>query len=529
MLRPIRLKYLLPAVLLVMACACQKPGASVPPPVSQPAASTAQTLSDMLLAAEIYEAYCGGSDFDGSGYENAVSYAYGWLAQKNLLGGFAKTDASGQSYYALPQPTAEGLCSLFLGVDIAAHGEQYQLDYYAGYDTALPYTLNDPATLPPPEGDGSYLLTFTRTAPDGGVLRSVRYRFVPVALQVEPVDPVSRVYHKGDTVWQLAAATNLSEPAPPKAQYEPVRIATVDELLAMAAAINSGDRQAQQKCYLLEADLDLEGVPFTPIGINRPLLTNDIRDDRPIGFNAVFDGQGHTIRNLSVTLASPDSPDVPLIGGFFAVIGPGSEVQNLTLENASVSTPVVLPPAASEVATGLLAGICTGQVSNCHVSGKVTGSYQTGGFAGVIGNYSDGDESAFARITDCTAQVSVAGDSELGGFAGTLHGAILTGCKVEGEVLAVSGQLYGAPRAIGGFAGFSVEGRVHNCEASTYVKTMLSSEWVGAFMGYNQGSITGSRYNLDKAPYWDPVDAIYNNAPSEVDAYSANVKPLKPA
>ena len=527
--RPIRLRFLALAALLALACACQKPGAGVTLPAPEPAISAAQALSDMLSAAEIYEGYCQGSDFDGARYEDAVSYAYGWLAQNALLDCFAKTDPSGLTCYTLPQPTAEALCSLFFGVDIAAHGEQYLLDYYPAYDAALPYALKGPDALPPPEDDGSYLLTLARATPDGGALRGVRYRFLPAILQEEPADPIGRVYHKGDTVWQIAAVINLSEPVPPRAQYETVRIRTVDELLAMAAAINSGDRQAQQKRYLLEADLDLEGVPFTPIGTNRRLLMYDARDDRPMGFNALFDGQGHTIRNLSMALASPDSPDVPLLGGFFAVIGPGGEVQNLTLENASVSTPVTIPPTAAGVSTGLLAGICMGQLRDCHVSGKVTGSYQTGGFAGVIGNYQDGDEAAFARVTDCTARVSVAGDSELGGFAGTLHGAILSGCRAEGEVLAVSGQIYGAPRAIGGFCGFSVEGRVDGCEASAYVKTMLSAEWVGAFMGYNQGSITNSRYNLDKAPYWDPVDVIYNNAISAVDAYSANVKPLKPA
>ncbi|KAF5032475.1 The GLUG motif protein [anaerobic digester metagenome] len=422
----------------------------------------------------------------------------------------------------------EALCSLFFGVDIAPQDEQYTLDYYPAYDTALPYVLQSPDAPPAPESDGGYLLTFTRVTPDGGTLRSVRYRFVPKALSEEPADPIDRVYHKGDTIWQLAEVTNLSKAAVPKAALETVSISTVDELLQMAGAINSGDRQAQQKRYALKADLDLAGVPFAPIGTNRPLLPGDIRDDRPLGFNAIFDGQGHTIRNLNVKLAAPDTPDAPLTGGFFSVIGPEGEVLNLTLENASVSTPVTSPPAASEVATGLLAGRCMGRVSDCHVSGKVTGNYQTGGFAGIIGNYQDGDEASFARVTGCTAQVSVAGDSELGGFAGSLHGAVLSDCKAEGEVLAVSGQIYGAPRAIGGFCGFSVEGRVENCDASVYVKTLLPAEWVGAFMGYNQGSITNSRYNLDKAPYWEPVDVVYRNAVSEVTAYSANVKPLSP-
>ncbi len=525
MLRPIRLKPFALAVLLALACACQKPGAVVAPAGPEPS-EPVYALPDMLLAAEIYETYCGGADFDGTGYETTVGYAYGWLARHDLLGNFAKTDASGLTCYTLPQPTAEAICGLFLGVDIAAQGEQYALDYYPDYDVALPYTLNGPDRLPPPESDGSYTLTLARVTPDGDMLRGMRYRFAPVLLQQEPVDPISRLHRNGDTVWRITSVTNLSEAALTREQYEVVRIATVDGLLDMAAAINSGDRQAQQKRYLLEADLDLEGVPFVAIGTNRPLLPGDSRDDRLPGFNAVFDGQGHTIRNLGLRLTPPDSPEIPLIGGFFSVIGPGGAVQNLTLENAFVSTPVTALPAAAGISTGLLAGHCMGQVSDCHVSGRVAGSYQTGGFAGVIGNYADGDPAFFARVTGCTASVRVAGDSELGGFAGTLHGAIVSDCKAEGEVMTVSSQLYGAPRAVGGFCGFSVEGQIDGCDASVDVQTAQPGTWVGAFIGYNQGSVTGSRYNLDKAPYLKPVGFVYQNAASEVSAYSANVKPL---
>ncbi len=529
MLHSIRLRPFALAVLLVVACACQKPGMSSSQPGSESTAPTSAALSDMLFAAETYETYCGGLDFNGTDYNATVGFAYGWLAKNDLLAPFGKTDAQGETVYSLPQPTAQALCDLFFGVDIAPQNEQYALDYYPAYDTALPYVLKGPGTLPVPESDGGYNLTFARAVPGGGTLRGVRYRFVPKILQAEPNEPVSRIYHQGDTVWQLAEVENLSEPELPQAQYETVRIQTVEALLDMATAINAGDRAAQQKRYLLEADLDLAEVPFTPIGTNRPLLPDDIRDDRLPGFNAVFDGQGHVIRNLSLMLTAPDTPDAPLTGGFFSVIGPGATVQNLTLEEASVRTPLTALPAAAEVATGLLAGRCMGQVLDCHVSGKVVGSYQTGGFAGVIGNYQNGDEAAFARVSGCTARVSAAGDSELGGFAGSLHGAILSGCQAQGEVIAVSGQIYGAPRAIGGFCGFSVAGQVADCEASVYVKTELPADWVGAFMGYNQGSITNSRYNLDKAPYWEPVDVIYQNAVSEVTAFSANVKPLSPA
>ncbi|HWP51989.1 MAG TPA: hypothetical protein VN626_09880 [Clostridia bacterium] len=526
MLRSIRLCPLVLAALLILACACQKSGADI----SQPAQETANSaaLSDMLSAAEVYESNCDGLDIKGADNSVIADYAYGWLLRHDLLEPYARTDSQGETAYTLPQSTAEALCALFFGADITPGNEQYRLDYYLAYNTVLPYVLKGPETLPAPESDGSYLLTLARVTPDGTALRSVRYRFVPKILPEEPAAPISSVYHKGDTVWQIAAVTNLSEPVLSAAQYETVRIATVDELLNMASAINSGDRQAQQKRYLLEADLDLEGVPFTPIGTNRPLLQSDIRDDLPLGFNAVFDGQGHVIRNMHVTLAAPENPEIPLFGGFFAVIGSGGEVRSLTLENASVGTPVTAPPAVAEVGTGLLAGNCMGQVSDCHVSGKVVGSYQTGGFAGAIGNYQRGDEAGFARVTRCTASVSVAGDSEIGGFAGNLHGAILTECKAEGEVLVVSSQIYDAPRAIGGFCGFSVAGQVADCEASVYVKTMISAEWVGAFMGYNQGSITNSRYNLDKAPNWQPVDVIYQNAVSEVSAFSVNVKPLAP-
>lgn len=517
-------------IMLFLICSCQMTKESSSQPAQSEPSASETLLADMLSSATLFESECGGQDFDGSDYTVTIGFPYGWLRQNDLRQSFTREDEYGETTCTLPQPIVEELCSIYFGVDISPENEQYDLTYYQMYDNEFPlaYTLKAPSALPAPESDGSYIITFDRTTESGGSLRKVSYHFVPIALENEPSAPINSIYHKGDTIWRISSVKNISATMLPQEQFETVNISTVEELLQMASAINSGDRAAQQKRYLLASDLDLEGVPFCPIGTNQPVLPNDVRDDSPTGFNAIFDGQGHTISNLSISLTSPVNPESPLIAGFFATIGEEGEVGNLTIKNAKVSTPLLEAPTASSVMTGLLAGCIEGDVTNCHVSGKVIGSFQTGGLAGSIGYCNIDGKELFAKVTDCTANVSITGYSELGAFAGNLHGAFVSGCKAEGEVIAAAGNLTGTPRSIGGFCGLSLLGNIDDCEASVYVKTMMTAECVGAFMGYNEGSITNSRYNLDKAPNWNAVDEIFKGAVSEVTAFSENVKPIAP-
>ncbi len=165
---------------------------------------------------------------------------------------------------------------------------------------------------------------------------------------------------------------------------------------------------------------------------------------------------------------------------------------------------------------GLLAGQCGGQIQNCRVSGTVTGNSEVGGLAGSL----DPAEGDILLVENCLVDASVTGHTEIGVFAGAIHWVQVNNCAALGEVRAVESDDGAMPHAIGGFVGHSVEAGVTDCVRSVTVKTMVPSEWVGAFMAYNQGSITGCRYDVDKAPGWEPVDVVYGG-PGETNDITA--------
>jgi hypothetical protein len=48
------------------------------------------------------------------------------------------------------------------------------------------------------------------------------------------------------------------------------------------------------------------------------------------------------------------------------------------------------------------------------------------------------------------------------------------------------------------------------------VKTAVPANWVGGFMGYNQGEIIGCAYDKSRNANWEAVDVILYDAPSDV-------------
>lgn len=99
-----------------------------------------------------------------------------------------------------------------------------------------------------------------------------------------------------------------SAPQPEDAEEETISIATADDLLALAESCTL-DAWSQDKRVVLEADLDLTGLDFTPIAT----------------FGGTFSGNGHTIRGLTITDAL--SP-----AGLICTLQPTGRVEDLSVE-----------------------------------------------------------------------------------------------------------------------------------------------------------------------------------------------------
>lgn len=241
-----------------------------------------------------------------------------------------------------------------------------------------------------------------------------------------------------------------------------VAVGSAEELAELAGACVS-DAWSRGKRVVLTADLDLTGTAFTPI----PL------------FGGEFDGQGHTVRGISLTGSGSAQ-------GLFRRILPGGTVCNLHVEGRIL-------PQGSRSAVGGIAGSNGGTIRDCSFSGMVAGMECVGGIAGV--NEAEG------MIIGCSADGSVAGEHRAGGIAGENYGAILTcssGCSVntvsiEPEAvlpdlehvlssLTVSQEELIDITDIGGVAGWS-SGILQGC---------VNTGPVGyARVGYNVGGIVG--------------------------------------
>lgn len=152
------------------------------------------------------------------------------------------------------------------------------------------------------------------------------------------------------------------------------------------------------KYFKLMADIDLS--EFEPNTFN-------IIGDYMFGFAGEFDGNGHSISNLTYT-----ETDTDRIGVFGEVSGDKAVIKNLALIDPNIDV-------NGGQAVGALAGTLKNgaTISNCYVRGGwVSGQKAVGGLVG--GNH--------AFIDNCYSAASVSGSSDIGGLVGKSIGGTTT-------------------------------------------------------------------------------------------------------
>ena len=240
-----------------------------------------------------------------------------------------------------------------------------------------------------------------------------------------------------------AAEDENTEETENTADSDTVEIATAEELVDFAKSVTDGSiGGAAGKTVLLTADIDCSDVEWTPIG------TMDLDDmsNYSCMFQGVFDGQGHTISN--VTFES----DYPICGA--GIIGMNlGEVKNLTAENIQIHCTDTY-----SMAIGGVVGYNMGEIHDVTLTGEneIAGVNATGGITGgstkhvyncnvdgttikVLGDndFSDG------RIVQC--DIAECGGLIIGGsFGGTMEN-----CNAKGKIIAEGNE----PVGLGGIAG----------------------------------------------------------------------------
>ena len=180
-------------------------------------------------------------------------------------------------------------------------------------------------------------------------------------------------------------------------------INNVEELKAFRDAVNGGNQFAG-KTVKLAADLDLSGEEnWTPIG-NLVAYPGQ-------SFDGVFDGNGHTIKNVTVVDQTPKHA----VAGLFGSVVNGT-IKNLTVENVNLTS--------SHYAGGIVAYTSNGPtIENCHVIGgtitsvpeKLGDEYDNGDKVGGIFGYA----TAGSTINNCTVDgLTIKAYRDMGGIVG---------------------------------------------------------------------------------------------------------------
>ena len=245
-----------------------------------------------------------------------------------------------------------------------------------------------------------------------------------------------------------------------------ITITTVEELAGMADDLTAD--------YVLDADIDLAGIAWTPIGTFKPSGETAEEQEIPASdaaFTGAFDGQGHTIRNLTIT-----GEDGIAVGLFGCIAN--TEVGNFTLENASTEGTVMVADAVGYSFSSTVHDIQL-------VKGKVTayaGEMSAEGmYGGIVG------AGMSSRIVDCSAEAEIVipdGTANAGIVGGGLELTSLVNCTASGSITA-GANCYGLGGVSG--CGFGAE-EFTNCKASDVtISTGAGCFWIGSITGYAGG------------------------------------------
>lgn len=268
-------------------------------------------------------------------------------------------------------------------------------------------------------------------------------------------------------------------------------IYTADELAGFAELVNTGTTQFYNTVIYLGADIDLENQEWTPI--------NPWMGDVYTNFGGVFDGQGHTISNLTISNQTLEYT------GFFGWFSTGSTICNLTLSNVNVS-------GTGDV--GSFIGYLDyypdmiSRVTNCSViGGTVLYSGEEdypGSVGGLIGSTRYGCD-----ISYCYAEVTVeGGTSNVGGIVGFVGGTEsdgyignLTSCSANCTLIGYS--------SVGGLAGSVVRANITNCFVNSLIKSHSLSTSGGLVGSSNQDTNIINSYSSGSLEFIEPYVSPY--------------------
>lgn len=389
-----------------------------------------------------------------------------------------------------------------------------------------------------------------------------------IKVSAQVLSPVSATYASGKISWgkwiqaaygtykvimamydgaDITTTASLAFPAKPTLDFEgagtaesPYLIKT-DKDLATLAYLSKNDASVRSTA----ATTTVTDVKYYGVFAGKHFkLACDIdlaktkEDISPVGnteyvFDGVFDGDGHTISNLSIDNYAYD------YCGLFSELGVNGEVKNLKLtspyisslgynvgavagrnfgkiDNVTLTSPRILATEGYNVGgvagrsygpisnvtiekayvrslgySGAVAGAEYGSITNAHATGTVYGTGKQVFVGGIVGLVSKANTSApDASVDGCSFSGNVYGTNSevaVGGLVGIFGNGSVTGCAASATVMGLSANAC----YVGGLIGTIYNAKVNNCYSTGYVSN-TSTPHCGGLVGrsseYNETS-----------------------------------------
>jgi hypothetical protein len=276
--------------------------------------------------------------------------------------------------------------------------------------------------------------------------------------------------------------------------------------------------------YGLTADIDLQGMEWTPIG---PCTVDSGGKITGTPFKGKFEGNGHSVENFKITSAdytlaaaglfafvSPDVAgggirDLSVIGFDIQIVATAESKYGLFLFAGglaannrgdisgcyAVGAVKFTVPQSKKACFGVLAGFSSGTIRNCYAAGPVSlvdgkGEARVGGLLG------QNDIDGLMSFSFADSDVTASGDRlfHAGGLVGNNVGRMTDSCA-KTNILA--GLVSSGTMAAGGLVGRN-DGDMDRCYAagSVFSSSKVNAlSYFGGLVGYNMKSIKNS-YSL---------------------------------
>ena len=333
--------------------------------------------------------------------------------------------------------------------------------------------------------------------------------FAPITAFAEDAQNIN--IWDGSTAATFAGGTGTAE--------DPYQIANGAQLAYLASSVNSGESY-EEKNFVLTANIDLNGLPWTPIANSFSDALLGGSDYRVFAGN--FDGNGYTISNVSIgSEAAPLEADV--FGFFGATEG---KISNLNLDTVSIHGIAKIASIGAVVGfAGGLVGSSSGSIENCHVTGLTmdmsapsnvyAAAYWVGGLVGAL----DGTQ----LINECSVSGGItekAGKGSIGGLIGELGKAAKITYSRSNVTVNVKADSRGGAD-VGGFIGkgngkTDAETVIRNCYATGNV---TGGAYTGGFAGglwglnikncYASGNVSQAAVAMASFVGTDASDSLY--------------------